>query len=136
WRTQVSLFDVGDFARPSLVDTETLVQSDGWGWSEALYEHKAFQYWAPRNLLAVPLSTSGYDEASGLWKYTSKLELITVDLASGLSRHGTVDHSGFFPEDSSGCAWWLDIRRSIFMGDYIYAISDHGVTAHHLDDLS
>ena len=30
--------------------------SRAWGWSEALWEHKAFQYFAPKKLLAVPQS--------------------------------------------------------------------------------
>ena len=29
-----------------------------------------------------------------------------------------------------------DIRRSSFMGDFIYAVSDRGVTCHRLSDLT
>ena len=28
------------------------------------------------------------------------------------------------------------MRRSSFMGDFVYAVSDRGVTAHKLDDLT
>ena len=42
---------------------------EGWGWSEAQYEHKAFQYWAPKGLLAVPMSSYSdfWDEERGYY---------------------------------------------------------------------
>lgn len=64
WSIMVSLFDVSDFGNPVMIDNMTLLvnQSDKntstWGSSEAAYEHKAFQYWAPEQMLAVPLSAS------------------------------------------------------------------------------
>ena len=68
WNTQVSLFDVTDFSNPQLAQALPMAmqEGDGWyyAWSEANYEHKAFQYWAPKELLAIPLSTYRwtYDE--------------------------------------------------------------------------
>ncbi|MEC8736498.1 MAG: hypothetical protein VXX39_06030, partial [Candidatus Thermoplasmatota archaeon] len=49
--------------------------------------------------------------------------------------YGEVNHSDFYNGDDSG--WWgeTSIRRSIFMGDYIYAISAGGVTATNLTSL-
>ena len=71
--TQVSLFNVSDTSNPSLSDTLPLtpayvddncedIMTCGWSWSysEATYEHKAFTFWAPESLLAVPLSTHRY----------------------------------------------------------------------------
>jgi hypothetical protein len=133
WLTQISLFDVSDFANPSIVDQHTLAQSGEWGWSEALYEHKAFQYWAPKNLLAVPLSS--YRSVGDTWEYSSTLELITVDLDAGLSSYGTIDHSSLYNSDPESYWYYRDIRRSIFMGDFIYAISDRGITVHNLNDV-
>lgn len=139
WRTQISMFDVADFASPSLFDVEALVGDDGWGWSEAMYEHKAFQYWAPKKLLAVPLSSyrnlESPNEWGGYWEYTSRLELVTVDLEGGLSPYGSIDHSDLYNVDSDQYWYYRDIRRSIFMGDYIYAISDRGVSVHRTSDL-
>jgi uncharacterized secreted protein with C-terminal beta-propeller domain len=137
WRTQVSMFDVSDFAAPQLTDTEELVPEGSYGWSEALYEHKAFQYFAPKKMLAIPLSSYDLDQQNGWYTYQSKLELVNVDPDTGLSHRGTIDHSQFFNVDENNY-WWpsVDIRRSIFMGDYIYAISDKGITVNALDDLS
>ena len=134
WQTQVSLFDVSNMAAPALVDDESLV-TEGWGWSEALYEHKAFQYFAPKKLLAVPLSSYTESQVGDQYSYTwsSRLELVRVDADTGLSRAGSIDHSRFYGTD-----WWgmPDVRRSIFMGDFIYAISAHAITAHSLDGLA
>jgi hypothetical protein len=129
WNAQISMFDVSNFASPQRADVEELVGDDGWGWSEALYEHKAFQYWAPAGLLAVPMS-SYQNDANG-WRYISRLELINVDPANGeLGRHGNIDHSSFFNSDPERYWYYRDVRRSIFMGDYIYALSDRGITVH------
>lgn len=135
WRTQISMFDVSNFAQPAISDVEELVPDGEWGWSEAQYEHKAFQYWAPKGLLAVPLSSYDYDNNTGYW-YQSKLELISVDPEAGaLASYGSIDHSNFFNSDPN--RWWdyRDVRRSIFMGDYVYAISDRGVSVHDVNGL-
>lgn len=143
---QVSLFDVSDFANARLVDSLSLAAPAGEGWeswgsSEALWEHKAFQYWAPRNLLAVPLSTWRCAIDPGpdfyLCEYLCALRLISVDPARGLSVHGDIDHSDFYNTDNETYYWCgLDIRRSIFMGDYIYAVGGRAVTADNLDTMS
>ena len=139
WKTQVSLFDVNDLARPGLQDVEVIDNDQGWGWSEAMWEHKAFQYWAPKQLLAIPMTSWAEtpNPQTGLvdYRYLSRLELVNVDLATGLSRKGSIDHSAYYNEDPSH--YWLnrDIRRSIFMGDYVYAISDVAISVHRVSDL-
>ena len=76
-----------------------------------------------------------YDSRSGNYRYLSRLVLINVNLDDGLSVYGSVDHSEFFNTGSRHFWSYRDVRRSIFMGDYIYAISDRGITAHHLDSM-
>lgn len=139
WNTQVSLFDVQDPTTPTLADAYPFAQEpgDGWyyAWSEANYEHKAFQYWGPRNMLAVPVSTYRYDYETNRYDYRSRLMLMEINTEQGdISPYGSVDHSEFY---NSRDYWWdyRDIRRSIFMGDYIYAIGSAGITAHNLDTL-
>ena len=136
WETQISMFDVADFANPGLVDTQLLSEDANWSWSEAMREHKAFQYWAPKQLLAVPVSTFRADPLQSGWQYLSVLELITVDTTSGLERKGSIDHSHLYNRDSNVYWYNVDIRRSFFMGDFIYAISDRGITAHDVDTLT
>jgi hypothetical protein len=158
--TQVSLFDVSNPEYPVLMDVQPLspayvdeqcedVRSCGWSWSwsEAAYEHKAFTYWAPENLLAVPLSTyrqtyeiveeNGDEYYHWNYEFISLLQLVNVDVENGsLSIHGAVNHSAFYDDDDG--YWWggqTDIRRSIFMGDYIYSFSGAGAAVHRTEDL-
>ena len=146
--TRLSTFDVSNFSDPQLAHTLTVSPVDNpedsrwsWSYSEANYEHKAFQYWAPKGLLAIPQSTYSYDytESNYYARYTfiSKLILTSVNETSGeLEYYGEVNHSQFFNTDESGY-WWgeTSIRRSIFMGDFIYAISSGGITATNLTTM-
>ena len=116
-----------------------------YSYSEATYEHKAFQYWEADGLLAIPMSTQRYYSdvkeidgrlyyASG-YEYISKLMLINAKPGEDLTIYNEVDHSSFY---NSSYSWDTpDVRRSIFMGggDYIYAISEKGVTAHNVDTM-
>lgn len=123
--TQVSLFDVTNDADPRLAASLPLRVEGDWSWSEALYEHKAFTYWAPKSLLAVPLSTYSY--RSNYYRYVSSLELISVG-PDTLARSISIDHAPYFNDSNT---WYSDssIRRSIFMGEYVIAVSDRAVTA-------
>lgn len=146
--TQLSLFNASNATDPTLVDVLGLSpvsdSTDGWSWgySEATYEHKAFQYWGPKELLAVPMTTYRYKywyDSNGdyQWKYhwVSKLVIVNVSAGNNLTIHGEVDHSDFY---TSGHYWWSStgITRSIFMGDYIYAISHAGVTVTNLSTMN
>ena len=49
-----------------------------------------------------------------------------------------VNHSEFYNDDGLS-GWWsgsTSIRRSIFMGDYIYAFSAAGASVHRTGDLT
>ncbi len=150
--TQISLFDVSNFSDPTLASALQLAPIDrnsddwwswSWSYSEATYEHKAFTYWAPAELLAIPLSTYRYtyDEVtidgrkysfSG-YEYVTQLVLVKVDAENNtLTKYGTIDHSDFYNEENGLRNSYYygspNVRRSIFMGDYVYAFSAEGVT--------
>ena len=150
--TQISLFDIVDPTDPQQADVLRLSpvardQANMWSWSssEATYESKAFQYWSPKSMLAVPLSTYRYAEAYENGRYTwsyqhiSKLMLVEVNETDGnLSMYGEVNHSSFYDGGEENRYWgWgeQNIRRSIFMGDFVYAISPAGITATNLTTM-
>lgn len=150
--TQLSLFDVSDPTTPtrdaalrvSPVSREN-AHMWSWSWSEATYESKAFQYWAPKNMLAIPLSTyrsvDWYENGRYYWsyQYISKLVLVEVNETAGtLEVYGEVNHSSLYDSTDGENRWWDDrnIRRSIFMGDFVYAISAAGITATNLTTLT
>ena len=149
--TQISIFDVSDFSNPVLESSLRLTPAPeneydwSYSYSEATYEHKAFQYWEADGLLAIPMSTQRYYSdvkeigdrlyySSG-YEYLSKLMLINAKPGEDLEIYNEIDHSSFY---NSSYQWDnSDVRRSIFMGggDYIYAISEKGVTAHNVDTM-
>ena len=147
--TQISFFDVSDFSNPILESSLKLNPApngeNGWSYSysEATYEHKAFQYWEDDGLLAIPMSTSRWyqdtvEEDGKMYhyhgyEYISKLMLINATPGKSLEIYNeNIDHSSYY---GSRYSWDSpDIKRSIFMGggDYIYAISEKAVTAHNV----
>ena len=102
---QVSLFDVGDPARPTRLAQYKL----GYGYSEAEYEPHAFLYWPATKLLVVPV----YQASSGA------VALRVGD--SAFTELGTVTHPASGP-----------IRRSLVVGDTLWTVSDGGLAADQL----
>ena len=126
WNTTVSLFDVSDLSAPALLMRHDLANdNNGWNWSDALYEHKAFQFHEAFGLLALPLSATR--TTNDYWEWISTLELVKVE-NDVLSTYGSIDHSAYFSSTDYGYS--PEIRRSFFIGDHIYAISSKAVTVH------
>ena len=146
--TRLSLFNVSNFSDPQETQTLSIAPVENpddegwsWAWSEATWEHKAFQYWAPKGMLAVPMNTYRYDyyyDDEGRYHYdyewVSKLMIVNITEDS-MQIHGEVNHSQFYATEDNHYWNSYNIRRSIFMGDYIYAISHAGITVTHLDTL-
>ncbi len=129
----LQIFDVSDPAHPRQAFTHSYNQE---GWSEANYEHKAFNYYAPLDLLAFP-----YTNYSG--EATSSLELFRVTTETGFEPLGSIDHSVFAGSDCYDeveqywmCNYSPDVRRGLFIEDFVYSISYGGVLVHSLDDLT
>ncbi|MGV3772924.1 MAG: beta-propeller domain-containing protein [Verrucomicrobiales bacterium] len=84
WRVAVSLFDVENPAQPTLVDKEFL--GEGYSWSEANYDEKAFNVIRDEGLILVPYNgatTNGYSQ---------NVQLIDFD-RNTLTRRGEINHS-------------------------------------------
>ncbi len=140
----VKLFDVSDLANPLLVDSYTPDLGDGYAWSEANWDHHAFTYYAPKQLLAVPLSSYNFNKG----KYFMGMLVLNVDLDLGMSLAGLVDHEDLLPE---GCSdtfascdrwyfrWLSQPTRSVFMTleseSYYYSLSNIGLKATSTDDF-
>ena len=93
-----------------------------WAWSEATWEHKAFQYWAPKGMLAVPLNTYRYDyyyDDEGRYHYNydwvNKLMIVNVTEDS-LEIHGEVDHSRFYETERKSLVVILQHQEVYFHG--------------------
>ncbi|MDI1478741.1 beta-propeller domain-containing protein [Polyangium sp. y55x31] len=123
----LQVFDVTNPTAPALMHKYTFSGAES-GYSEASYNHKAFNWYGPKNLLAFPFS--GWNPNTGNMK--SSLELFDVTLDGGIVKRGSIDHTNFFQSDPYGyCGGYygVDVRRGVFIDDYVYAISYGGVTA-------
>ncbi|MFO0653876.1 MAG: beta-propeller domain-containing protein [Polyangia bacterium] len=131
---QLSIFDVSDFANPKQKWTQLVGSS--YGWSEATYEHKAFNYFPERKMLAIPFSDWSYSGTDPWGSFRSELKVFDIDVATGFKLRGSVSMKDVY--QSAGLptwAWYYSpwMRRSVMatdMGtDYVYAVSDAGIRA-------
>jgi hypothetical protein len=119
---QVSLFDVSNFSDPQLADRE-IVEANGW--SEAQYDHHAFTWYGDHEILALPVSRWEYDSNEN----SSGLVMYRITEQEGIELLGEVDHTAYLPgSDDDG--WYYgcnNVRRSIFIEDYVFAVSNMGI---------
>ena len=130
---QISVYDVSDLTDPILNDME-IIGGRGTG-SEALHDHKAFNYFPPKGVLAFPIRI--YEGGQGGPEFGelvfSGFRIYDVDLSQGYTLRGQVDHDDFYAGDGCHYQW---MRRTIIMGDSIVTISNAGMKIHALDDLT
>jgi uncharacterized secreted protein with C-terminal beta-propeller domain len=121
------IFDVSDPAAPRLTHQELL---NGAGWTPAATDHLAFTFDASRGVLALPFSR--FDGS-----YLVSLLLYAVDATTGFDLRAEIDHGHLAPElCQHGCAHLVEMRRGLFIEDWVYSISSIAVQAHALDDLT
>lgn len=135
----LQLFDVSDPTAPSLKHKEIY---GGFSSSQANHNHKAFtyveDYFSPgEDLLLFPLVT--YEP-----EYQSALEVVKVNRESGFTKMGTIDHAPLmndcdsFTQYGEPCYYYYgeEMRRGMQIGDFIYALSQGGMTVHSIDELA
>jgi len=110
--TQVSIFDVSDLRKPTRLHTKAL----GLGWSEAESDHHAFLFWPATSLVVVPFG----EDAVGF----------KVGRARGVDEIGRIDNG------AGQLQYKPPIRRSLVAGGALFTISDAGVKASNLLNLS
>ena len=135
---QLALYDVSDMAAPRQTHRYTLAT---YSYSQAQWDHHAFNYFASQKRLAVPFSTWEYD-ASGIWswsRFVSDLRVFDVDPSTGFTERGRLSVSDLF-QQAGGYGWsyyWQpQVRRSIMADDFVYAIGDSGLRVANVADLS
>jgi len=140
---ELKVFDVGDMASPKVLATQTLGTVSGT--SEALHEHKAFNWYPERNLLAIPFTDYASPGAYDPWgSFRSQLRVFRVTAAFGIEPLGSVDHRDLYQNrQRSDWDWGYqpDIRRSVMatgseQDDHVYSISDAGMKVHALGSLA
>ncbi|MFH1808816.1 MAG: beta-propeller domain-containing protein [Pseudomonadota bacterium] len=142
---QLQIFDVSNLAQPTLTH-KTVIGTRGSS-SEASANHLAFNYFAPRDLLSLPMVIC--NDGSGGSSYGDNMSfagllVYDVTVENGFSEHGRVSHPLFTDEygyssDGNCGAWWqnpqTNVKRSIVMDDYVLSLSNQRLKINHLDNL-
>ncbi|MGQ0506796.1 MAG: beta-propeller domain-containing protein, partial [Myxococcaceae bacterium] len=137
---KVSLFDVSDFANPK--EQSSLLVGTAYSHSEALYDHKAFNYFPEKKLLAIPFTDWSPNRVSGsaYWSsFTSELRVFSVDTTAGITARGALSMKDLYQAESyNEWVWyWVPaVRRSIMADDFVYAISDAGIRVANIANLA
>ena len=137
---ELQIFDVSDMSNPVQIHKE-IIGTRGTT-SEATSNHLAFNYFPPKDVLALPMPIC--EDSSGGGRYGAEMAfsgLLVYDLtvADGFSERGRVSHEDP-TDDYYGCwNWWTDsnsrVKRSIVMDDFVFSISDTLLKVNHLDAL-
>lgn len=137
---QLAIFDVTDMTNPR--QTHTQLVGTAYGWSEAQSEHKAFNYFAAKKLLAIPFAdwNSNWNGAGDYWSsFTSELKVYSVDPLTGFQAKGAISLRDMYQvENYYGWTyyWTPNVRRSVMADDFVYAISDSGIRVSNIANLS
>jgi hypothetical protein len=119
WTVNVSLYDISDFAAPTLVTRLNFPDSSFT--SEALGDHKAFTFNDETGFLALPFfSWNNYD--TGIYTY----DVQETSIAKGPTLY--LNEESGYNEDTA--------RRSLYIGDNLYGVSRCRITSGLIDDPS
>lgn len=138
---KLSLFDVSNVESPKQID---YYEIGGRGtYSEALSEHKAFLFDKEKNILVIPIREVDYDNPlTSDSLYYTRYEVwqgayaFGLTIEDGFELKGKVSHESIFDRDYYWYGSPSAVRRSIFMDDVLYTISQKKIMMNDLEDLS
>ena len=144
----LSIFDVGDLAHPAR--TAQALVGTAWAYSEAMWDHHAFNWYRPDaakpGLLAIPFSDWLPPAPGRSWwsDFVSDVRVFSVDPAGSIQPLGALGMGDVYLQQGSGNFTWQYrpwVRRSVLATDagganFLYAVSDAGVRAAALSSLS
>ncbi|MBI5148327.1 beta-propeller domain-containing protein [Candidatus Pacearchaeota archaeon] len=130
---KLALFDVSDVEHPVQVANYVVErQENSYSSSEALYDHKAFLFSKQKNLLVIPVTISiweleegKYEDKSFYGAYVFKVTDADIDLK------GKITHV-----ENETTRWDSGIRRSLYMDDVLYTVSNRMIKMNSLSDLT
>lgn len=121
---KISLFDVSDVSDPKEISKYAF---GGRGaYSYALHEHKAFLFDRDKELLVIPARVYDGDEKDdGYWRnYWHGAYVFQVNLNDGVVYRGRIAHQEEVNETEYWMDYQYDVKRSLFMDDVLYTLSD------------
>jgi hypothetical protein len=144
---KLSLFDVTDLAQPR--QTAQWLVGTAWAYSEALWDHYAFNWYRPDaskpGLLAIPFSDwQSVAPGQPWWNgFVSDVRVFSVDPAGKILPVGSLGMNDVYIQQGTGeWTWWYRpwVRRSVMATDqggntFVYAVSDAGLRSAALSAL-
>ncbi|MBL9104458.1 MAG: beta-propeller domain-containing protein [Myxococcales bacterium] len=128
---QLSLFDVSDLKNPKRIHKAAV--GDTYGWSEALFDPKAFLYWQKTGLALLPVESYAWDEETMTEESFSGALGYTIDVEEGIIPLGSIEHPVV---DGEEYYYSSTIRRSLVIDGQVLTLSDEGLKASLIGDLS
>lgn len=144
---KMAVFDVSDVEHPK--EMHKVVIGDRGTDSYALQDHKAFLYDKDKNLLVIPVLLAEIDET----KYAGKLPsnaygdfvfqgayVYDLTLEKGFKLKGRITHVDSDDQSFKKAGYYYNdygnaIKRSLYINNVLYTISDNKILANALDDL-
>lgn len=137
---KIGFFDVSDPANPKEL-SKYIIDEEGSD-SLALRDHHAFLFSRSKNLLVLPVSYAQEQVQirNGFWKNNlggrwQGAYVFEVDSNDGISLKGKVNHSGEKAFNEQNPYYENGIKRSLYINDVLYTVSEHTVKASSLEDL-
>ena len=125
----LQVFDVSDLANPRLVSR--LPVGSNFSNSQASWDHKAFNHFPARSLLAIPFSDYNLTTR---FVFRSSIEVFSTIPGQPLAAVASFDHTDLQALDPCRfCSSWTPyVSRSIMADDFVYSISTMGLKVHDL----
>jgi uncharacterized secreted protein with C-terminal beta-propeller domain len=138
-RLKLSLFDVTDVKSPSEVSRYLVGDDEGYSYSDsyALNDHKAFLFSKSKDLLVIPVSVS-----KSYKNYWQGAYVFKLTLENGFELEGEIDHhEDDSAEGDNPSEYYMDyydynVKRSLYIEDGLYTISNDMIKINGLADLS
>ena len=124
---KVGLFDVSDPANPKEVSKYEIGRRGTH--SEALDDHKAFLLVKSKGILVIPTLLS-----EGDYKYSWQGAYV-LDVSDGITLRGRITHVPGNESVEYYSYGPYSVKRSLYIGDYLYTISDRLIKVNGLADL-
>ena len=131
---KLALFNVSNVEKPEQIDKYEIGESGTD--SEALRDHKAFLFSRNKNLLVIPIRevVSGYGER-GMQRVWQGAYALNITL-EGFKLKGRVTHQSDYEEEYYYWHSPAAVRRSLYMDDTLYTISERKILMNELVDLN
>jgi uncharacterized secreted protein with C-terminal beta-propeller domain len=129
---RLQVIDVSDASVPALVDAE-VIGTRGTG-SQAASDHLAFNWFAPKALLGVPITVCESTDGTYATQVTfNGLLVYAVSMETGFTSLGGVSHpvASTDPYASPCYGGWTSstslVKRSVFLDDFVFSITSDEV---------